>query len=82
LVNKLAEIQIKDKGIGIKSADLSKIFRPYFRGHQGRVKTRGLGLGLYITSEIIKRHQGSISVISQFKKGTTFKILLPIYHHS
>ena len=66
------QITISDQGIGIPAKILSKIFDPYFT-----TKNEGSGLGLAITHSIINKHGGSISVVSEQAKGTTFTILLP-----
>jgi signal transduction histidine kinase len=67
-------VQIKDTGKGIAEENISKIFDPFFTtkdvGH-------GTGLGLFITHEIITRHNGTISVKSQLDKGTTFTVHIP-----
>ena len=65
-------ISIEDHGHGIATADLTRIFDPYFTTRQGR-----LGLGLSIAYSIIHGHGGSITVDSQPGKGSTFHIYLP-----
>lgn len=72
-------ISIQDFGIGIPAEKLDSIFLPFERvEHANRSKFPGFGLGLYITSEIIKLHNGTISVESTLGKGSIFKIILPI----
>jgi signal transduction histidine kinase len=66
-------ILIADNGEGIPSEDVPRIFEPFFSK-----KTIGAGLGLAITKKIIEDHYGKIEVDSILKKGTTFKITLPI----
>ena len=66
-------IRISDTGCGIAAEDIPNIFDPFFTK-----KATGTGLGLSITHEIIKNHQGRIFVESEFGKGTTFIIKLPI----
>jgi two-component system, NtrC family, sensor kinase len=70
-----AEIDIQDTGKGIRAEDLPQIFDPFFTtkdvGH-------GTGLGLFITHDIILRHQGSIRVDSELGKGTTFFVKVPL----
>lgn len=65
-------ITIKDTGSGIPKEHLNKIFDPYFS-----TKQEGNGLGLSICNSIISKHQGSITVASGRKKGTTFTLYLP-----
>jgi signal transduction histidine kinase len=67
------DISITDNGDGIPAEDVSRIFEPFFS-----TKTIGAGLGLAITKKIIEDHYGKIVVDSRFKKGTTFKISLPV----
>jgi signal transduction histidine kinase len=68
------EIRIADNGPGIKKEILDKIFVPFFTTKGGL----GSGLGLFISSNIIKEHRGSLSVMSELGKGTEFIINLPI----
>jgi signal transduction histidine kinase len=67
------EIEFKDSGIGISSENLSKLFEPLFS-----TKTKGFGLGLVITKEIVEQHKGTIGVKSEVGIGTTFTIKLPV----
>jgi len=72
-------IQITDKGIGINKEQQKKIFDRLYQVTDPKEKTfPGLGMGLYITKEIIKRHKGKIWVESVIGKGSTFYITLPI----
>ena len=67
------EIEFKDTGSGIEEKDLSRIFEPFYT-----TKDKGSGLGLWISSEIIKRHEGEIKVKNrEDRKGTCFKLILP-----
>ena len=66
------KIAVSDTGKGIPPHILPKIFDPFFT-----TKPRGIGLGLSITYQIIKKHGGTINVESQWEKGTTFLINLP-----
>ena len=61
-----------DTGVGITPEQRSRLFEPLFT-----TKTRGLGLGLAISQEIIRRHDGYIAVQSAPGSGTTFEIVLP-----
>lgn len=70
--NDSLQIQIKDSGSGINDKDMSHIFDPFFTK-----KDHGTGLGLSVTYEIIKNHQGKIFVESKKNFGTTFIIELP-----
>lgn len=76
LVNDMVLIAIKDQGIGIPPDKLGKIFERFERGSTER-SIHGLGLGLYITKQIIEAHAGKIWVESEVGKGSTFYIQLP-----
>lgn len=69
-------LSVRDGGIGIATSDLERIFQRFERA----VNTNtygGLGLGLYITSQIVELHGGKISVESEQGKGSTFTVILP-----
>jgi len=68
---------IKDKGIGIPPEKQAYIFYRFFRVHENSQYYPGLGMGLYICSEIIRQHRGEIGVISEEGKGCTFWFTLP-----
>lgn len=69
-------IIIEDNGEGISEENLTKIFDPFFTTKQ---KDNGTGLGLYLSYNVIKEHNGEITVKSKLKKGTEFEISLPIF---
>lgn len=70
---------VQDFGIGIPGDQQSKIFTRFFRVSEVKSNTYpGLGLGLYITSEIINRHSGTIEFTSEEGKGSTFCFSLPV----
>ncbi len=81
LVEKPKEIiiNVKDFGFGISKEEQKKVFERFFRV-KGKAENQieGLGLGLYLVSEIIKQHGGKIWVKSTFGKGSTFSFSLPI----
>ena len=66
---------ISDTGCGIPPEIVSKIFEAFFTTKE---IGKGTGLGLSISYEIIKKHNGSISVISVLGKGTSFTVRIPI----
>ncbi|HEX9916980.1 MAG TPA: ATP-binding protein [candidate division Zixibacteria bacterium] len=67
------EIKITDNGEGIPLENLERIFNPFFTS-----KEKGTGLGLSLVRKIITMHNGRIEVESQIKRGSTFKIYLPV----
>ncbi|MEO7801621.1 MAG: PAS domain-containing protein [Ginsengibacter sp.] len=71
-------LSIKDKGIGINKQHLQKIFDRYYRVEDEGTKFQGLGIGLYISNEIIMRHKGKMWVESDHGKGSTFYFTIPI----
>jgi signal transduction histidine kinase len=71
-----AIFQVTDQGIGIPKLDIHRIFERFERAVSGG-NISGLGLGLYISKEIINRHGGELSVESILGQGSTFKVMLP-----
>ena len=71
-------LSVQDFGIGIPADQQSKVFERFFRVNGEKENTyAGLGLGLYISSEIVKRHGGSLQVTSEPGKGSVFSFELP-----
>jgi len=71
-------ISIKDFGIGLAIVEREKIFDRFYRSTQKESRAAGFGLGLYICSQIIKRHNGRIWVESEKGSGSTFYFELPV----
>ena len=71
------KLSVKDSGPGIPAEQLPLIFNRYYQGGKQDYRNPGLGLGLYISAEIVKRHNGQIGVESTLGEGTTFWITLP-----
>jgi len=67
---------VRDSGIGIAEEHLSRLFEPFFRARE-EVST-GTGLGLSIVSELVRLHNGSISVESKVGSGSQFMVKLPL----
>ena len=78
-------IEVADSGIGMQTEMLSRLFQPFFTGHDVRLhssgefefKRQGLGLGLSIARAFVEMHGGTISATSQPGKGSVFTIILP-----
>lgn len=70
-------VSVADFGVGIKKEDVERIFDPFYQGKRPMWPGRGLGLGLFISSQIIKMHGGKIWVESIWRKGSTFFFTLP-----
>ncbi len=72
-------IRISDNGVGILEKDQKNIFDKFYRVSDGNVHdVKGLGLGLFYTSQIVKAHEGFLSLESEVNKGTTFHIKIPV----
>jgi two-component system sensor histidine kinase VicK len=76
--NDEVQISIRDEGMGIKPQDIGKIFDRYYRVQTNHTQhISGFGIGLYLSSEIIDRHDGKIWVESEVGKGSVFYFSLP-----
>lgn len=74
---KRIHVRIGDLGIGIEARDIDKIFQPFYRSSHA-LRYPGYGVGLSLTYNIIKLHDGSINIESEPGKGTTFHVVLPV----
>jgi PAS domain S-box-containing protein len=75
-----AKVSVKDNGPGIDLQKIPHLFDRYYRVEPANYHSSGLGLGLYISAEIIKKHGGRIGVDSEAGKGSTFWFTLPLSH--
>jgi signal transduction histidine kinase len=74
-----AQIDITDQGIGISRDELDRIFNLFYRSPDPRAgHVGGLGLGLYISREIVTRHNGRLWAESTGERGSTFHVSLPL----
>ncbi len=75
----LAIVSVRDDGMGIPAEDLPHVFDRYFRSeNQDTRHISGFGIGLYLSAEIIHRHNGNIWAASEIGKGSTFFFNLPL----
>ncbi|HEX4383949.1 MAG TPA: ATP-binding protein, partial [Myxococcales bacterium] len=72
-------LSVKDPGIGVPPEEQARLFQRFFRaGNASSRNFGGLGIGLYVSQEIIQRHGGSFEVQSEVGKGSTFTFRLPL----
>ncbi|WP_461452091.1 PAS domain-containing protein [Mucilaginibacter sp.] len=72
-------VSVKDEGMGIKPEDIDKLFDRYYRvENKQTTNISGFGIGLYLSAEIIHRHNGKIWAESEVGKGSTFYFTLPL----
>jgi two-component system, NtrC family, sensor histidine kinase HydH len=67
------EIGVSDNGVGIRPQDRERLFAPFFT-----TKVSGTGLGLYVVSQVVENHRGSIGIESESGGGSTFRVRLPV----
>lgn len=72
-----AKIVVRDDGIGISPEDQERIFERFYMVNRSGIRKLGTGLGLSLVKHIVKKHGGSIDLISQIGRGSTFTIMLP-----
>lgn len=71
------QILIEDQGIGIAEEDMEKIFQPFYRSANA-IKFPGYGIGLSLTKNIVRLHNGTIQFSSKLGEGTRFTLFFPI----
>jgi signal transduction histidine kinase len=74
-------VTVQDFGIGIAKEDIDQLFKRFYRVSKTAMHYQGVGLGLYIASEIIKKHNGSFTIESKPGKGSSFYFYLPLEPH-
>ena len=73
-----ALLEVADTGIGIPAADLPHVFTRYWRGEKSRSRaTGGAGIGLAIVHELVRAHDGRVTVESEVGAGSTFRVVIP-----
>lgn len=82
-VDNIVHLTVTDFGIGIPANQHTNLFKRFFRGlSENGNSFPGLGLGLYISAEIIRKHHGTISFKSAEGKGSVFQFDIPAFHIS
>ncbi len=77
----MANIMVKDTGIGLTPEEARQVFDRFWRADNSRTRdTGGLGIGLSLVKEIVQRHGGWVQVDGRKGEGATFIIHLPLYH--
>jgi signal transduction histidine kinase len=75
----VVHLWVKDNGIGISFEDQAKIFQRFFRSEDSKAREApGTGLGLNITKSLVEMQGGRIWFDSEFRKGTTFHVTIPV----
>jgi len=70
-------LKVEDEGIGISDEEKGKIFDKFYRvGNEESRKTKGTGLGLYLTAKIVSQHKGRITVCDNTPRGSVFEITM------
>ena len=76
----MAQVSVKDEGMGIDPEDIDKLFDRFYRVENKKMdKIGGFGIGLYLCAEIIRRHNGKIWVESKPGTGSTFYFAVPLH---
>jgi PAS domain S-box-containing protein len=74
------KIAVTDNGPGIAPQKLPLLFDRYYQAEEHEMQYSGLGLGLFISAEIVRRHEGEIGVDSTLGEGSTFWFTIPFQH--
>jgi signal transduction histidine kinase len=73
-----ALVTVNDRGVGVPAGERELVFQRFFRGSNVRGSFAGMGLGLFIAREIATRHGGRMWIESEFERGTTCYLALPL----
>jgi two-component system phosphate regulon sensor histidine kinase PhoR len=77
-LDNIVRVSVTDFGIGLSDDQKKRIFERFYRVEDKKYMASGLGMGLYISSEIIRNHNGEIGVYGELGKGATFYFDLPL----
>jgi len=72
-----AELRVSDEGVGIPSSAQADLFQPFSRVRSNERFSGGIGLGLFLSAQFVRRHGGTITVESEVGRGSTFIVELP-----
>jgi len=71
-------LEVADNGAGIPDSEKKKVFSKFYRiGDEATRRTKGTGLGLYLTTKIVEQHNGTLSIRNNQPQGAIFQIILP-----
>jgi len=82
LADQRIEVRVKDQGVGISKEKQAQLFEKFYRVEEDSNRFQGLGMGLFICAEIIKRHHGEYGVESEIGRGSTFYFRIPVERRS
>jgi signal transduction histidine kinase len=77
MVQEFVRVDVSDTGPGMSEDVRSRLFEKFAQGSDHR-RSSGVGLGLYISREIVVRHGGTIWVESELGRGSTFSLRIPV----
>lgn len=80
LENGHAYFSVRDFGMGISNEHIESVFKKFYRVEETSLRFQGLGIGLYISRQIIERHGGKIGVKSKQNEGSEFFFTIPIHN--
>ena len=81
-MKKIFFVSVSDNGAGISEEDLPHIFENFYRSPKTKRRRGGSGLGLSLSKQIIKGHNGDIMVTSEIDRGSKFTFVLPLFTES
>lgn len=82
IIRDFVKVSVIDFGIGILENNQKNLFDKFYRVEETSVKFQGLGIGLYICSEIIRQHNGNVGIESKYGSGSTFYFTLPLTYYN
>lgn len=72
-------VSVQDFGIGIPEESIEHLVERYYRADNGAEVSSGLGIGLYLSQQILTEHKGKLLIESHINQGSTFQFVLPVY---